>query len=219
MPHPLKSIPFFADLNPSTREAVERVAVRRNYPLGSEILLEGDPCTAALFIEQGEARVYRISPEGREQVLARLSTGQSFNTVPALNPDGLNQASVRAMSALQVLVIPAEAFRTLLQSHADFSYRLLQDFGERLIHLTGLVEDLALRSVKGRLARFLLTNADHNGLQGNWTQDEMAENLGTVRDMIGRALKSLHEDGLIRRDRQRIVLVDREGLERLMNLD
>jgi CRP-like cAMP-binding protein len=97
----------------------------------------------------------------------------------------------------------------------------LKDFADRLDHLTNLVEDLSLRTVRGRLARFLLEHAppgpsgsiDAGGVTRRWTQDEIAAHLGTVRDMVGRTLRSFGDAGLIRMDRQRIVLLDREALE------
>jgi len=98
---------------------------------------------------------------------------------------------------------------------------LLQDFADRLDHLTILVEDLSLRTVRGRLARFLLEHAstELGGTVGEgevarrWTQDEIAAHLGTVRDTVGRTLRAFVDAGLVRMDRQRIVLLDREGLE------
>lgn len=75
------------------------------------------------------------------------------------------------------------------------------------------MEDLALRSVRGRLARFLLQQADGAAVTQKWTQDEMAAHLGTVRDMIGRSLRALTDERMIRIDRGRVVLLDRAALE------
>jgi CRP/FNR family transcriptional regulator len=75
------------------------------------------------------------------------------------------------------------------------------------------VEDLSLRSVRGRLARFLLERAEEGEVEREWTQDEIAARLGTVRDVVGRNLRALADAGLIEIRRQRIVLLDREGLE------
>jgi CRP/FNR family transcriptional regulator len=76
-----------------------------------------------------------------------------------------------------------------------------------------LVEDLSLRTVRGRLARLLLEEAESGEVTRHWTQAEIAARLGTVREMIGRTLRALADAGHIRIDRQRIVLLDREGLE------
>jgi CRP/FNR family transcriptional regulator len=89
---------------------------------------------------------------------------------------------------------------------------VLRDFAARLHHLTNLTEDLALRTVRGRLARFLISEADLGSVDREWTQEEMAVRLGTVRDVIGRTLRSLEDEGLVRRERQQIILLDREAL-------
>jgi CRP-like cAMP-binding protein len=95
----------------------------------------------------------------------------------------------------------------------ELALAILQDFAVRLDHLTNLVEDLSLRTVRGRLARFLLEHADEDQVTRHWTQEEVAARLGTVRDMVGRTLRAFVVAGLVRMNRQRIVLLDREGLE------
>jgi CRP/FNR family transcriptional regulator len=90
---------------------------------------------------------------------------------------------------------------------------ILEDFAARLDHLTNLVEDLSLRTVRGRLARFLLAQGESGSVTRRWTQGEIAARLGTVRDVVGRTLRAFADAGLVRMDRQRIVLTDREGLE------
>jgi len=75
------------------------------------------------------------------------------------------------------------------------------------------VEDLSLHTVRGRLARFLLEQAETDETTRRWTQEEIAAHLGTVRDMVGRTLRAFADAGLVRMERQRIMLLDREGLE------
>jgi CRP/FNR family cyclic AMP-dependent transcriptional regulator len=95
----------------------------------------------------------------------------------------------------------------------ELALAILQDFAARLDHLTNLVEDLSLRTVRGRLARLLLDHAEADAVTRRWTQEEIAAHLGTVRDMVGRTLRAFADAGLVRMDRQRIMLLDREGLE------
>jgi len=189
------------------------VAVRRVYAPGEAIIIEGDPCQAAYFIAEGQVRVYRLSPGGREQVLARLGPGQTFNTVPPFQPQGVNHANVQAATETTLYAIVSDDFRRLVGECPELALAILQDFAARLDHLTNLVEDLSLRTVRGRLARFLLEYAEAGQVARRWTQDEIAAHLGTVRDMVGRTLRAFADAGLVRMDRQRIVLLDREGLE------
>lgn len=133
--------------------------------------------------------------------------------VPAVQPQGLNHAMVEGSTSGLLYVFPANDLRGLVGQCPDLALSLLRDFAEKLDHLTDLVEDLSLRSVRSRLARFLLEQADERPAAPRWTQDEMAARLGTVRDVVGRTLRAFADAGWVRMDRQRIVLLDREGLQ------
>ena len=226
----LRCITLFAGLSEESLARVAGVARARTYAPGEVIIFEGDPCQAAYFVAEGQVRVYRISPGGREQVLARLGPGQTFNTVPPFQPDGVNHATVEALTEVTLYVIVRKDFRRLVGECGELALVILQDFADRLDHLTDLVEDLSLRTVRGRLARFLLEHASiarPDGSPGSeldkvgdvvqvarsWTQEEIAAHLGTVRDMVGRTLRAFADAGLVRMERQHIILLDREGLE------
>jgi CRP/FNR family transcriptional regulator len=204
---------LFADLSPATLARVAEVAVRVTYQPGETILIEGAPARAAYFVARGQVRIYRVSPSGREQVLVQLGPGQSFNTVPTFQRGGVNHAGAEAITAATVFVIPSHELRRLVGECPELALAVLGDFATRLDHLTDLVEDLSLRTVRGRLARFLLEHADRGAVTRRWTQEEIAQRLGTVRDMVGRSLRAFADAGLIRMERHRIMLLDREGLE------
>jgi CRP-like cAMP-binding protein len=187
--------------------------VRRTYDSGVTIILEGEPCQAAYFVAEGQVRAFRTSPGGREQVLSQLGPGRAFNTVPLFRPQAVNHATAQALTQAVVYAIGADDLRRLVVEHPALALVLLGDFAARLDHLTDLVEDLSLRTVRGRMARFLLESADAGMVTRRWTQEEIAARLGTVRDVVGRTLRALADDGLVRLERHRIELVDREGLK------
>lgn len=209
----LRRIALFADLPQATLSRLASVAIPRAYEADETIILEGAPCRSAYFVAHGRVRASRISPDGREQVLVRLGPGQSFNTVPPFQPEGLNHATVRAVDKVTVYALTKEDLLRLVSEDGQLALALLRDFADRLDHLTDLVEDLSLRTVRGRLARFLLEQAEAGAVTPRWTQAEIAARLGTVREMIGRTLRAFADANLVRMDRQRIVLIDREGLE------
>jgi CRP/FNR family transcriptional regulator len=209
----LQRSPLFADLPQEALSRVARVSIRRTYAPDETIILEGAPCRAAYFIAEGQVRILRTSPDGREQILSQLGPGRSFNTVPPFQPQGTNHATAQAVDQATLYAIPGEDFRRLVITSSDLALALLQDFADRLDHLTDLVEDLSLRTVRGRLARFLLRQAEAGAVTRQWTQAEIAARLGTVREMIGRTLRSFVDAGLIRMDRHRIELLDRQALE------
>ncbi len=209
----LRRIPFFAAFSDESLALVVGAAIRRAYAPGETIILAGEPCQAAYFIVEGQVRVYRLSLAGREQVLARLGPGKSFNSVPLFQARRVNHATVQALDTVTLYAIPAGDLLHLVGQCPELALALLQDFSARLDHLTNLVEDLALRTVRARLARFLLEHIAADQPPQRWTQEEIASHLGTVRDMVGRALRAFADAGLLRIERQRIVLLDRQGLE------
>ncbi|HET91205.1 MAG TPA: Crp/Fnr family transcriptional regulator [Chloroflexi bacterium] len=209
----LRRLSMWAGLSDDARERVAALIYPCAFEPGEVIIFEGDPCEAAYFILAGYVRVYRLSSEGREQVLARLGPEQSFNTVPPFRSPSVNHATVEALTAVELGAIARADFLRLVEERGDLALVVLRDFAARLDHLTDLVEDLSLRTVRGRMARFLLKRAEADEVPRRWTQEEIAAYLGTVRDMVGRTLRAFADDGLIRMNRQRILLLDREGLE------
>lgn len=210
---PLSDLPLLLRLPPDARKAVMQAAIRRTYAAGATIVAEGAPCRAVYLVAAGYVRVSRFSFSGREQVLAQLGPGSVFNAVSALRPAGVNLATARAVTSVTVYGFLRADFLRLLDEHPSFARALLHDLADRLAHVTGLVEDLALRTVRGRMARFLLEHAEADQVTRRWTQAEIAAHLGTVRDMVGRTLRAFAEEGLVRLERQRIVLLDRSRLE------
>jgi CRP/FNR family transcriptional regulator len=102
----------------------------------------------------------------------------------------------------------------LIKKNPQVALAIIQNLGARLRHLVSLVEDLSLRQVTARLAKLLLEMATAG--EHALTQQEMAARLGTVREMIGRSLRQLESRGLVKTERGRIVILDREGLEKLV---
>lgn len=232
----LKGIKLFRGLSEAALADIARYGQFRTYARDEHIVLEGDRCEAAYFVVSGEVRVYRVSPEGREQVLVRLRSGRAFNTVPPFQSHGHNPANVAAMTKSTILVLRSNDFLRLTLAHSDLTMAMFRDLAGRLVHLTNLVESLGLYSVQERLVRFLLDQADQHTEQASrseggpdedtrpaviqrWTQQDIAAHLGTVRDVIGRTLRALEDDGLIRLDRGKIALVDRGKLKRLAGRD
>jgi len=209
----LYQLPFFSGLgNDALLEIAPHIHERTCSP-GQVVVLEGEPCQAVYFVAQGVVRTHRLSPEGREHVLAYLGPGEPFNLVPALD-GGPNLATVDAVTDTMLYAIPCERFRQIMREHREVAEAVLERLAAEVRRLSDMVEDLALYTVRTRLARFLLAHADGTQPPKRWTQEEMAAQIGTVRDVVGRALRAFADDGLIRRERGRLVVIDRTGLER-----
>jgi CRP/FNR family transcriptional regulator len=210
----LSSVPYFAHLDATTLNAVARGAVRRHYAKGETVFLEGDPCAGLCVVEKGRIRLLRLSVEGREQVVKLLRPGEFFNEVAVLD-GGPNPVSAMAATESILWVIDGDTMVRLLNRYPALAAAVIENLASRARHLLSLVEDLSLRTVSARLAKLLLAQAG-GGREAprRLTQQEMAAQVGTVREMVSRVLRRFEEEGLIRFERHRIVLLDREGLER-----
>lgn len=212
----LRRVPYFANLPDTVLTALAAASVERRFDRGQVIFLEGDACAGLHIVGAGEVKIFKVSPQGREQILHRMGPGDTFNDVAVLD-GGPNPASAGAVTDATLWVITRGEMQRLAQTYPALAWALIESIARRARHLVAMVEDLSLRSVKSRLARLLLSEAER-AAQGELdrsqmvTQAEMAARLGTVREMIGRALRELSEDGLIEFDRHRIVIKDREGL-------
>jgi CRP-like cAMP-binding protein len=209
----LRAQPYFKALDDEAVEHLARALIERAYEKDQVIFLEGEPCQGLYIVREGSVRIYKLSPEGREQILSYIKPFDSFNEV-AVFDGGPNPANVSAAEPTMLWVVPRAAIVDLIQKNPQVALAVIQNLGTRLRHLVGLVEDLSLRQVSARLAKLLLETATSDARA--LTQQEMAARLGTVREMIGRSLKQLEMRGLIETERGRIVILDREGLEKLV---
>lgn len=213
----LRSLPYFSSLSQAEIERVERAAVERTYERGEVLFVEGEPSPGLYAVKSGMVRIFKSSPEGREQVLLVARAGDSFNDIPVFD-GGPNPASAAALERSAVVIVPCETVLSLV-GHCPPAMAVLKMFASRLRYLNTLVSDLSFRSVISRLAKVLLEVAVQSGgptPPPRLTQEEMAAMVGTVRDVIGRALRLLEKEGAIKLQRQRIVVVNPERLRQLV---
>ncbi len=208
----LSRLPLFDSLGDDALLEIAPHIQERTFTPGQMVILEGEPCQAVYFVVQGLVRTQRLSLEGREHVLAYLGPGESFNLVPALD-GGPNLATVDALTDTTLYTIPCQRFWPIMRDHHEMALAVLERLAAEVRRLSDMVEDLALHTVRTRLARFLLAHADGSQPSKRWIQEEIAAHIGTVREMVGRTLRAFADAGLIHRQRGRIVVVDREGLE------
>jgi len=209
----LRALPYFAPLDEDTLASVAAAAVHRAYAPDEIIFLEGEPCAGLFCVQSGHVKIYKSSPEGREQILHICRPCESFNDV-AVFDGGPNPASAQAMDATTVCLIERSALLNLFDRHPKLAQAVVAVLAARARMLVNMVEDLSLRSVTGRLAKLLLDQATQGGKAIPLTHQQMAARLGTVREMVSRALRELEVEGLVRREGRQIVIVDRAALER-----
>lgn len=213
----LHQIPLFTTLGEHELAQIARLTLERHYERGDIILLEGESGGALCYVCQGLVKVFKTSPEGREQVLRLIAAGYTFNDVPALD-GGPNPASAAAMEASTIYLIPRTSLHKLISSEPAVASAIIQTMAQALRHLVGLVEDLSLRHVTARVAKLLLEQETSTTKRHHLTQQEMAAIVGTAREVVGRALKELEIAGTIEMQQGRAIIVNRERLRVLAGM-
>ncbi|RJQ44908.1 MAG: Crp/Fnr family transcriptional regulator [Anaerolineaceae bacterium] len=200
-------------LSAEVKTFLETRLIRKKIAKSEQFLWEGDAVEKVFFIIRGYVKVFHFSGDGREQILAVLKSGQFVNTVSALRQEQGNHANGTALTDGELGMLDATDFLSAIRNFPDFALLLLHDYADKLDHLTQLVEELSLFSTRQRLIRFLLKNGEEGQTVRGWTQEEIAAQVGTVRDVISRLLGLFAREGLIRIERQRIIILDEERLQ------
>ncbi len=208
----LRAVELFRDLGEPALRRLAPLLRQERYRAGQSIVVEGEPCEAVYLIASGLVKRFKLSAEGKEQVLKLLGPGESFNEVPVLD-GGPNPAGSVALEDTVVYALRRQALLRLIEETPSLAMALLQVLAARLRHLVGLVEDLSMRHVMGRVARLLL---DQPEVVERLTHQELAAMVGTVREVFSRAMRELEEQGAVRLDRGRVVILDRDRLKRLV---
>lgn len=209
----LQTLTFFVGLPQRTLENLVQEAIWKEYDAGEIIFLEGERTTGLYYLHSGWVKVVKSNPSGREQVLRFMEPGETFNEIIVF-ANLPNPATAIALETAGIWLLPRQTLTRVLRENPDFAQLAIANMAERVLHLITLVADLSLRPVTGRLARLLLKDAvDGVLIRPRWyTQTELAARLGTVPDVVQRALRQLENDGLIRVERQQIHIVDGTAL-------
>ncbi|HSM87790.1 MAG TPA: Crp/Fnr family transcriptional regulator [Candidatus Limnocylindrales bacterium] len=215
----LRRVQIFADLSQTELQFLAERAVPRGYAAGEVIFSEGEPCTGLFVVESGHVRIFKSSPSGREQVLAIEGPGSSVAELPLF--DGGNYpASTSAVDQAQIYFISKQDFHSLCVVHPQVSLKVLKVVGARLRRLVGIIEELSFTTVRGRLISMLLRLAKAGkktpeGIQVQLpaSNQELASQIGTVRELVSRNLSRLQAEDLIRLEAKTVTIPDLHRLK------
>lgn len=207
----LQAVPMLRGMGLEILSQLAQGAMLRSYAPGAVIFLEGDPAPALYYVDAGWVKVVKMSPDGREQILYYRGPGEIFGGVFSSRPV---PATALALEATVLWVIPRDAFRQLIAADPALALPVIEFMAERIAELVELVANLSLHTVTARLARLLLDQAEAGVVhRKRWaTQAELAARLGTVPDVLSRALRELVDAKLIEVARQQIRILDAPGL-------
>jgi CRP/FNR family cyclic AMP-dependent transcriptional regulator len=223
MTEALAVVPLFAGLDADGLTGLTRGMRVRRFRRGETVFHVGDPGDALFIVMAGSIKITLPADTGEEAILATLRPGDFFGELALL--DGApRSATAVAIEPTETYVLAREGFRELIASEPQMREALLATLAAEVRRLTNHVEELHFLDITGRLASRLVRLAAESGashladgsvrLAGPLTQGDLAAMIGCTRQSVNKLLGLFGDDGLIRLERDRIVVVDLEGLKR-----
>jgi CRP/FNR family transcriptional regulator, dissimilatory nitrate respiration regulator len=210
----LRKTPLFATLPEDDLRRVADLAVSRRFAKKEAVFREGDRADGFFIVASGKVKVFKLSGEGKEQVLHVLEAGQTFAEAVIFDGGGY-PAHAEALGDTELLLLPKRPFFDLLERHPKVAIRMLASLSRWLKRMTDLAESLSLKDVETRLVFYLSEELKARGIPAKdgavlelaIGKNVLASRLGTVPETFSRTLKKLQDDGLIavRGNRIRIV--------------
>jgi CRP-like cAMP-binding protein len=220
----LEKTALLSGLSQSELQMLAVRTVRKLFSAGELLFSEGEPCNGLHIIAHGKVRIFKTSVNGREQVLAMNGPGESIAELPVFD-GGPFPASAVATDETEVAYISRRDFQAYCMDHPEVALKVLQVVGARLRGLVGIIEELSFTTIRHRLISLLLKLAQSEGkktkrgieFQLPATHQDLANQLGTVRELISRNLMRLQAEGLLDVDARQIVVKNVKGLSDLLD--
>jgi CRP/FNR family transcriptional regulator, dissimilatory nitrate respiration regulator len=212
------TIPLFEGLQEKQHEALAMIAIKRFYKKGQTVFSEGDEGTGFYAIISGRVKIFKLSPDGKEQILHMMGPGEIFGEVPVFTGQGY-PAYAHAHAQSVLLYFPRNAFIELVKQDPSLSLNMLAVLSWRLRKFAALIEDLSLKEVPGRLAAYLLYLSKSSSGKDEFTLDiskgQLASILGTIPETLSRILGKMGRQGIIKSAGSRMKILDRTTLEKI----
>ncbi|HXZ18606.1 MAG TPA: Crp/Fnr family transcriptional regulator [Candidatus Acidoferrales bacterium] len=217
----LRKTPLFANLTEAEMRALRARVTSRQLHRGELLFSEGDPSAGLYLVAAGKIRIFKLSAAGREQVLAVEGPGSSFAELPVFD-GGSYPASASALEDTEVLFVSRKDFQNFCREHPEVALKVLAVVGARLRRLVGIIEDLSFTTVRQRLIALIVRLAEAEGttsksgirVELTKSHQDLAAELGTVRELVSRNLSRLQAEGFLEVEGRKILVKDLEGLRR-----
>lgn len=211
-------IPLFQGLPRKQYEDLAMIAVDQVIPRGKMIFSQGDEALGFYVVISGRVKIFKLSPEGKEQILHIFGTGEPIGEAAVFAGEKF-PAYAEALEESRILFFPRPAFVDLIGKNPSVALNMLAVLSKRLRKFAGLVEDLSLKEVPGRLGAYLLLLSEQKKgaieFDLDVSKNQLASLLGTIPETLSRILSRMEKEKLIKSEGKRITLLDRNGLEEL----
>ncbi|MBM4339878.1 MAG: Crp/Fnr family transcriptional regulator [Deltaproteobacteria bacterium] len=218
----LKRCPLFAGLKDEDLKRVRAIATLRQVVKKEVLFSEGEEARGFYVILSGKVKLYKISSEGKEQILHVVSAPDAFAEA-ALFLEGSYPAFAESLSDSQLLYIPKRDFIQLIERNPQLSINMIVSLSHYLRRFASLIEELSLKEVSSRIAKYLLDLSVKLSKEGknpkevelDLSKTQLASKLGTISETFSRTLGKMKGKGVIDVQGNKIVILDRESLEEL----
>lgn len=214
----ISSIPLFRGLSEDQLNKIRQIAIDKFYGKGKTIFSEGDDGNGFYVVADGKVKIYKVSTEGKEQILHIYGPGNPFGEVPVFSGQKF-PANAQALLKSHLLFFPKTAFVDLISKNPSLSLNMFAVLSMRLRQFTVQIENLSLKEVPGRLASYLIYLADEQEtgdlVSLTISKGQLASLLGTIPETLSRILAKMSSQNLIEVSGRDIRLLDRSGLEEL----
>ena len=214
----ISAIPLFNGLPDDQLSAIRQIAVEKQYNKGQTIFSEEDETKGLFVVVDGRVKIYKVSSEGKEQILHIIEAGQSFGEVTVFTGQQM-PANAQALAKSRLLLFPRSAFVGLVTANSSLALNLLAIMSKKLRQFAAQIENLSLKEIPARLASYLIYLAEEQGsgdaVTLNVSKGQLASLLGTIPETLSRIFAKLSGQNLIRVEGPKITLLDRQGIEDL----
>ncbi len=214
----ISTIPLFNGLPEDQIVAIKKIAVKKQINKGEIIVSEGDEGEGFFVIVEGRVKVFKVSTEGKEQILHIFGSGQPFGEVPVFTGQRF-PANAQAIDKTRVLFFPRASFVNLISANPSLALNMLAIMSIKLRQFAVQIENLSLKEMPARLASYLISLAGEQNKDEVVTlqisKGQLASILGTIPETLSRVFAKLSGQNLINVDGKKITLLDRRGLEDL----
>lgn len=217
----LKSLPFFSGLEPDLLEKVSSIARIKKLDRGQTLFRQGEPAAGMFFLVEGSIKIFKLSPDGKEHILHIIKSGQSFAEAALFMPQGY-PAHAEALLKSTLVLLPKDAFLEMLSSDPRLSIGIIASLSGYLRKFADRIEDLALKDVSSRFARWVLAKSEETG-RDFWeleiTKGQLAGQIGTVNETMSRTLKRFKDAGWLVVRGKFMKIIDRRMIEMMAEGD
>jgi CRP/FNR family transcriptional regulator len=218
----LKRCPLFAGLKEEELKRMRAIASLKRIEKKEVLFSDGEEARGFYVILSGRVKLFKISPEGKEQILHIVNAPDAFAEA-ALFLEGTYPAFAEAMTDCQLLFFPKRDFIHLIEMNPQLSINMIVTLSHFLKRFASLIEELSLKEVSSRIAKYIVDLSMRSSKEGknpkevelDLSKTQLALKLGTISETFSRTLAKMRAKKIIEVKKNKIIILDRESLEEL----